>query len=169
MPEEDVEAIPHAPADIKQSALTEDENDVISYEMGDNLEIFRKAYKDGCDVTFCYGRARFTYNVNNPLVAYSHVESGGTAVSDGYGHLVRGEYYESLSGQYNRRSGAAQGKWTHKASCSGGVGGYSKEFTAVYEDGRLVDGTLGGAGSFGPYQKPPPKLKILGQKTAVPK
>lgn len=29
MPEEDVEAIPHAPTDVKQSTLTHDENDVV--------------------------------------------------------------------------------------------------------------------------------------------
>jgi hypothetical protein len=149
-------------------AQGKDDGDIESYGKGDSLETFRKAYRQGRDITFHFGNAGFTFNINNPFVAYRQVENSGTAMSDGRGGLVRGEYHESVIGQYNRTSGAAEGKWTRKVSSYGGVGCGAKEAIAIYEDGRLIEGSLTDAGYDERYQPAPPKLAILGQKKAAP-
>lgn len=153
---------------LKAQGKTKD--DVESYGEGSSLETFRRAYKQGRDVTFHFGGASFTFNINDPLVAYREVEYSGIACSDGHSGFVRGDYHESVSGQYNRRSGAAEGKWTRQVRVTGGVSSSAKEAAAVYDDGHLVDGSLQGIGSdHGKYQPARPKLTILGAKKATPK
>jgi len=144
------------------------ENEEESYH-GDKhrLNDFRQAYKEGWDLTFNFGGTSFTFNINNPLVRYRETEHSGIAVSDGYGHFTRGEYSEKVTGQYSRTTGLPEGAWERTTNVSGGTSYKGPQVSkAVYENGRLIEGSLGGDAH---YQPAPPKITLLGQKAAAPK
>lgn len=134
-----------------------------------SLSDFRRAYREGWDITFNFGTTSFTFNLNNPLVVYRESEHGGIAVSDGYGGMTRGEYNEGVTGQYSRFTGLPEGEWTRTTNVSGGTS-YKGPQTAkaIYENGRLMEGSLQPLGSYSDkYQPAPPKLTVLGRKKAV--
>lgn len=137
----------------------------LSYDgEGTTLQDVRDAYQKGRTVSFFLKDVSFTYDTNAPLVSYRENTRHGIAITPQNGGFYSGVHGVNVSGFYKKDTGLAHGKWRHNNATIGntGDGGCSPNHEALYDNGQLVTGSLGGDGSR--FQPAAPNTRIIGPK-----
>lgn len=117
------------------------------------LETVRQAYQRGKTISFFLRGLSFTYDANNPLVMYHENIHSGIALGDRYSGVYGAVYNQALYGFYQRDTGLPHGTWTRDETVSGNPNdGNARHREAVYENGKLVSGSLADGLSIGEHR-----------------
>lgn len=128
---------------------------------GTTLQDVRDAYQKGQTVSFFLHGISFTYDVNAPLVSYRESTRQGIAIITQNGGTYSGAHAVNVSGFYKKDTGLAHGTWSHNNAtiANTGDGRCSPNHEAIYNNGQLVTGSLGGDGSR--FQPAAPNTRII--------
>ena len=120
------------------------------------LETVRQAYHDGKTISFFFKGPSFTYDINNPLVAYHECTRSGVAMGNSYDGVYGGVYIQSVNGYYQRDTGLPHDTWTRNETVYGNSNdGGTSHLKAVYDNGKCMKGSLAGGVCISEYRFEP--------------